>query len=73
MEGELVFPAVRDAVKVWVDDSYMGSAVLPPYRVAVNAAKGKHVISVQVANTLGNQLNIINAGVSGDNAPDDCP
>ena len=55
-KGELVFPAVRDAVKVWVDDNYMGSAVLPPYRVAVNAAKGKHVISVQVANTLGNQL-----------------
>lgn len=54
--GELVFPSVREAVKVWVDGSYMGSAVFPPYRVPVKAAKGSHTVSVLVGNTLGNQL-----------------
>ena len=55
-EGELVFPEIRDAIKVWVDDSYLGSAIFPPYQLPVTMGKGSHTLRVQAASTLGNQL-----------------
>ena len=55
-DAYLVFPEVRDAVKVWLDECYQGSAIFPPYQIPVSAAKGSHTVRVQVANTLGNQL-----------------
>lgn len=55
-DGMLVFPEIRDATKVWLDDDYLGSAIFPPYQLPINASKGKHTLRVQVANTLGNQL-----------------
>lgn len=54
--GMLVFPEIRDAIKVWLDDRYLGSAIFPPYQLPVTAATGSHTLLVQVANTLGNQL-----------------
>lgn len=56
LEGELIFPEIRDAIKVWVDDNYIGSAIFPPYQLPVAVDKGAHTLRVQVANTLGNQL-----------------
>ena len=55
-DGMLVFPEIRDAVKVWLDDNYLGSAIFPPYQLPASAATGKHTVRVQVANTLGNRL-----------------
>lgn len=56
IDGTLVFPKIREAVKVWLDEQYLGSAIFPPYQIQVTAGKGSHTLRVQVANTLGNQL-----------------
>ena len=55
-DAELVLPGCRDAAMAWADGKYLGSAVLPPYRIPVSLGKGTHSLVVRAGNTLGNML-----------------
>ncbi len=50
----LVCPDARDAVKLYIDGKYVGSALMAPYRFALPT--GKHRIEIEVGNTYANAL-----------------